>query len=83
MVEKLYVIAVAPHTGAWIETVLHGSQTQYGFVAPHTGAWIETYMAGTGRQDRPSLPIRERGLKPSGLKISTAWPCRSPYGSVD
>ena len=22
MVEKLYVIAVAPHTGAWIETVL-------------------------------------------------------------
>ena len=26
MVEKLYVIAVAPHTGAWIETVVVGIQ---------------------------------------------------------
>lgn len=42
MVKKLYVIAVAPHTGAWIETcrsVLPGTS---GRVAPHTGAGIET-----------------------------------------
>ena len=33
---------VAPHTGAWIETV-YSVVCANGFsVAPHTGAWIET-----------------------------------------
>ena len=39
-----YIIAinVAPHAGAWIETLIY--QKQYGkeTVAPHAGAWIET-----------------------------------------
>lgn len=42
MVEKLYVIAVAPHTGAWIETSTHYFIHSFTFVAPHTGAGIET-----------------------------------------
>ena len=42
MVKKLYVIAVAPHTGAWIETELENAAGVYGKVAPHTGVWIET-----------------------------------------
>ena len=42
MVEKLYVIAVAPHTGAWIETDFKGPAISQVCVAPHTGAWIET-----------------------------------------
>ena len=42
MVKKLYVIAVAPHTGAWIETSFDTSKTIANLVAPHTGAWIET-----------------------------------------
>ena len=42
MVEKLYVIAVAPHTGAWIETAAWISFAIKALVAPHTGAWIET-----------------------------------------
>ena len=42
MVEKLYVIAVAPHTGAWIETSHLLQHVQKTSVAPHTGAWIET-----------------------------------------
>ena len=33
---------VAPHTGAWIETMLHAHKTHKEIVAPHTGAWIET-----------------------------------------
>ena len=42
MVEKLYVIAVAPHTGAWIETHMPVDKLNGRQVAPHTGAWIET-----------------------------------------
>ena len=42
MVEKLYVIAVAPHTGAWIETPCTFPAYEQTSVAPHTGAWIET-----------------------------------------
>ena len=42
MVEKLYVIAVAPHTGAWIETQRNNAYKSRSCVAPHTGAWIET-----------------------------------------
>ena len=33
---------VAPHVGAWIETVLHGLGYSVDYVAPHVGAWIET-----------------------------------------
>ena len=44
MVEKLYVIAVAPHTGAWIETFDNVRVCQACPVAPHTGAWIETML---------------------------------------
>ncbi len=33
---------VAPHTGAWIETLDEKLQKEIIEVAPHTGAWIET-----------------------------------------
>ena len=33
---------VAPHTGAWIETLQDACQRSVNAVAPHTGAWIET-----------------------------------------
>ena len=33
---------VAPHAGAWIETVLISCQPLTYVVAPHAGAWIET-----------------------------------------
>ena len=61
MVEKLYVIAVAPHTGAWIETPPPFFYTLSCPVAPHTGAWIETPMSsvsitdGTGRSPYGSV----------------------------
>ena len=64
MVEKLYVIAVAPHTGAWIETALQVLFQGDLSVAPHTGAWIETTSFPETSASIWSLPIRERGLKP-------------------
>ena len=33
---------VAPHAGAWIETMLQTMQALKAAVAPHAGAWIET-----------------------------------------
>ena len=37
---KLYM--VAPHAGAWIETVVKFPPAPKENVAPHAGAWIET-----------------------------------------
>ena len=34
--------SVAPHAGAWIETLPYGCLTRIELVAPHAGAWIET-----------------------------------------
>ena len=35
--------AVAPHAGAWIETIFGNSdEAVANLVAPHAGAWIET-----------------------------------------
>jgi len=35
-------LRVAPHAGAWIETVCICSKSRKPNVAPHAGAWIET-----------------------------------------
>ena len=37
-----YCQTVAPHAGAWIETVSNCLLSSSGYVAPHAGAWIET-----------------------------------------
>ena len=44
----MYIFAVAPYTGAWIEIakVQNGSIGRY--VAPYTGAWIEITGFSTG-----------------------------------
>ena len=34
--------SVAPHTGAWVETVPVLPNSTKTAVAPHTGAWVET-----------------------------------------
>jgi len=33
---------VAPHAGAWIETLSEAQELYIRTVAPHAGAWIET-----------------------------------------
>ena len=35
---------VAPHVGAWIETVWTDERHSAHLVAPHVGAWIETHI---------------------------------------
>ena len=35
---------VAPHAGAWIETLRNKCAPEYDIVAPHAGAWIETFV---------------------------------------
>ena len=37
-------MVVAPHAGAWIETVEGRDYMGWLVVAPHAGAWIETTM---------------------------------------
>ncbi len=39
-------VAVAPFTGAWIETLMQQTLTGMKNVAPFTGAWIETLYRG-------------------------------------
>ena len=36
------VSLVAPHVGAWIETITTHLKENTKWVAPHVGAWIET-----------------------------------------
>ena len=37
-------LLVAPHAGAWIETLVNTFNFGYHRVAPHAGAWIETKL---------------------------------------
>ena len=56
---------VAPHAGAWIETLrrVYGHRRQC--VAPHAGAWIETLHSSPCLiNSDTSRPTRARGLKP-------------------
>ena len=54
---------VAPHAGAWIETVMEELGLRSTDVAPHAGAWIETRSHfGVSPRDE-SHPTRVRGLK--------------------
>ena len=54
---------VAPHTGAWIETIISFIIPTSTTVAPHTGAWIETMSKRAAIYSAESHPTRVRGLK--------------------
>ena len=56
---------VAPHAGAWIETLYQLPSPSGMQVAPHAGAWIETVNPLVVTPVALSLPMRERGLKPA------------------
>ena len=60
---QLILIMVAPHAGAWIETLCPlNLPTKLG-VAPHAGAWIETDELHSLSEKYESRPMRARGLK--------------------
>ena len=52
-------ISVAPHVGAWIETLRQYNLCRGTVVAPHVGAWIETlrrtFQGYTDRQVAPHV----------------------------
>jgi len=56
-------LSVAPHAGAWIETVLSRPARSCIQVAPHAGAWIETKLFLLRLAIFLSRPMRARGLK--------------------
>ena len=60
---RLKLGGVAPHTGAWIETLMIDRLYQSSWVAPHTGAWIETLGDTVAGSISLSHPTRVRGLK--------------------
>ena len=61
---------VAPHAGAWIETLQHRSISVVTSVAPHAGAWIETRQLVVQSIDRHVAPH-------AGAWIETSTPRRS------
>ena len=46
--ENLYVFAVVPHAGTWIEIDKTGSrQSNKNWVVPHAGTWIEILIVSS------------------------------------
>ena len=61
---RLIAIVVAPHAGAWIETIVLPAILTFKLVAPHAGAWIETTIEMSVKDiEKASHPMRVRGLK--------------------
>ena len=77
-------MVVAPHAGAWIETMRTLRRKQSNLVAPHAGAWIET--ANHAVQLVPVLVAPHAGAWIETLLIASLGMYllgRSPRGSVD
>ncbi len=49
-------LRVAPHAGAWIETIAGLIEGLLAGVAPHAGAWIETARAAPTQDRAPVAP---------------------------
>ena len=56
---------VAPHAGAWIETIKSTITKMHMVVAPHAGAWIET-------RSNPPVPPLEPVAPHAGAWIETS-----------
>ncbi len=76
---------VAPHAGAWIETIVKGNKGNFTAVAPHAGAWIETasnffYVLFIYVAPHAGAWIETSDREPLNKK----WlPSRAPRGRVD
>ena len=74
---------VAPHVGAWIETVANTAGMPAPAVAPHVGAWIETRYKQSALQSIESRPTWARGLKLKTRINYAKRVRRAPRGRVD
>ena len=79
-----FVVGVAPHAGAWIETLPFLTVQQTSIVAPHAGAWIETIKAKTSNCLSWVAPHAGAWIETGTININVDGAAsRSPRGSVD
>ena len=80
----IYIPDVAPHMGAWIETLATYCHTRLQIVAPHMGAWIETSPLLAWMVIRLVAPHMGAWIETFNfalvLSVATS---RTPYGCVD
>ena len=77
-------LEVAPHAGAWIETVASAQHKAKIAVAPHAGAWIETvtsWLATVWAGVAPHAGAWIETFRRPGWKHPRQ--CRAPCGRVD
>ena len=75
---------VAPHVGAWIETLQLGQMIQNSNVAPHVGTWIETYLRNLAKADKEVAPHVGAWIETHLVEPMTSYSLgRTPCGCVD
>src|SRR3546814_11199559 len=67
---------VAPHAGAWIETLMTACSISRPRVAPHAGAWIEKKSWSSRTATRSRRSEERRGGKECVRTCRSRW---SPY----
>ena len=76
-------ISVAPHVGAWIETILIQGERTARRSLPMWERGLKPGYNGSVSLHTTSLPMWERGLKHRQQIRALFQRCRSPCGSVD
>ena len=75
---------VAPHVGAWIETLLLHKAVLNFEVAPHVGAWIETKLSAYTNNTDSVAPHVGAWIETSKKATPSSWALRrTPRGCVD
>ena len=79
----MYLHYVAPHVGAWIETVAYSQNMICLMSLPMWERGLKLDVENIYDTGGKSLPMWERGLKLAGVILKTIIIRRSPCGSVD
>ena len=75
---------VAPHVGAWIETLMLSQTNQLQAVAPHVGAWIETSKFKSMEMSNPVAPHVGAWIETKiRVRVNGVDKSRPPRGGVD
>jgi len=82
--DKCIDIGVAPHAGAWIETLLYLNAISGIRVAPHAGAWIETISIAHVNMGNNVAPHAGAWIETSQLsELVNTYRSRPSRGGVD
>ena len=82
--ENLYVFAVVPHAGTWIEITNAKNGRSFRSVVPHAGTWIEIVHRSGDRYWVLVVPHAGTWIEIT-RQMHKCWSCfrRSPRGNVD